>query len=161
MAAIKREAPRNGLLCLILYTTLWLVLSNNQGWLFGSVVILLAVILSWHLKLNLIHFRPLRFPAFFGFYLKESLSAGLQVARAACHPRMAVKPGWVSFDLKSQSLDTHMMLAAFVCLLPGTLASKVENEKMHIHLLDEKRPWRPTVEKLESRLMWLLGETEP
>lgn len=150
---------RAGLVYLLLYATLWLLLSGSGGWAFGAVAVCLAAGLSHFLGLRPGISRLALIPGFVGFYLWELVAAGWQVARSAYHIRMPIDPGWVSFRLNSRSTDVQLMLAAFVCLLPGTLASRVGDGEMHIHLLNKKQPWQPTVERLESRLRRLLGET--
>lgn len=156
---INRKTGRDVLLFLALYTVLWLILSGGKGWTFGAAFIALATFLSILLGFSLRIFRPLHLPRFFLFYLQQLLVAGWQVAWTACRPRMSVEPAWVSLTLKSRSDPTRLMFTTFVCLLPGTLTARVEEGIMHIHLLDKTRPWRATVEELETRLMALLGET--
>ena len=156
--AINRQKFYDTFLFLVLYGVLWLILGGGKGWWFGAAVILLATLLSLRLGFSLLIFRPIHLPRFVFFYLRELLTAGWQVAYTACHPRKSVAPGWVIMDLKTRSDQTHMLLATFVCLLPGTLTSRVHRGKMHIHLLDVEQPWRPTVEELETHLMALLGE---
>ena len=153
-----RTNCRDGLLFLACYGVLWLILTGGKGWLFGTAFAFLATVLSMRLGVTLQTFRPLRLPGLLFFYLRELLAAGWQVAWNACRPRMKLQPGWVVMDLKTRSDRTQMLLATFVCLLPGTLTSRVHQGKMHIHLLNQKQPWRPTVEKLEARLMAMLEE---
>ena len=155
---LDRTKRRDALLFAAGYWGLWLMLTGGQGWLSGAVIAALAAALSVRLGLSLHVVRPLHIPGFLLFYLKELLAAGWQVALYACRFRMRVAPGWVVMDLKSRADHTQMLLATFVCLLPGTLTSRVHRGKMHIHLLNEKQPWRATVEELETRLMALMGE---
>ena len=157
----QRRAWRNGFLIALLHSLLWLLLSGNDGWLFGLAFISLATALSIRLGVDLTVFRPRYFPGLFLLYLRELLAAGIQVARIACHPKLPVNPRWVSLDLTSRATRTQMVLAAVMCVLPGTLAARVSGNRIDIHLLDAHQPWRETVEKLEVRLMALLGETTP
>ena len=143
---------------MVLYTLLWLLLSGGSGLLFGAAFIALAAFISVALGFSLHILRPQYLPGLVLFYVRELLVAGWQVAYMACHPRLSLKPGWVTLKLRSNREATQLMLSTIVCLLPGTLTSRVDKGTMHIHLLDSRQPWRPTVEALEEHLMALLGE---
>ena len=145
---------------LALYALLWLLLSGGTGWLFGAPFTALAAFISVALGVSLHNLRPQYLPRFILFYLRELLVAGWQVAYKACQPRLSVDPGWVTLNLRSRRETTQVMLSTIVCLLPGTLTSGVQDGAIHIHLLDSRQPWRPTVEALEEHLMALLGEKE-
>lgn len=52
----------------------------------------------------------------------------------------------------------HLWLSLIVGLFPGTLASHVERNVLHLHVLDVHRPWRPGLEQLEAYLHRLTGD---
>ncbi len=83
------------------------------------------------------------------------------MARRAFHPQLPLSPRWVTYPLRESSDRVRQLLSAIICLLPGTLASHLEGGNLHIHVLNGEQPWKPTVERLELRLMALLGEASP
>ncbi len=134
------------------YAVLWLVLSNNQGWGFGLVVIALAVIcaLSTELKLPRISWRYL--PGFVLFFLSRMLVGGIDVARRTLGRKPDVEPGWVEHRLQGTSESAHLLLSATTGLLPGTLAARIDGDIMRVHSLDTRSDWQRDIGRLETHL---------
>lgn len=136
---------------------LWLLLSAASGGLAGTVLVLGGAALATGLGVAL---KPLRWrvlPSFCLFFLRELFSGAIDVAARALLPRRTVSPGWVSYPLQEAPPAQHLWLSLIVGLFPGTLASHVEHDVLHLHVLDVHRPWRPGLEQLEVYLHRLAG----
>ena len=72
-------------------------------------------------------------------------------------PKRPLQPAWLDYTLTSSSSQVRLVLSALVGLLPGTLASQVQGDRMRVHVLDERQPWEATVHSLERRLERLLA----
>lgn len=142
------------------YAGLWLVLSNNQGWAFGSVFIALAIICALSAQLTL---RPVgwRFlPGFLVFFLTRMLLGGIDVARRTLGRRPDVSPGWVKYTLADSSSFARLLLSAVTGLLPGTLAARIDGDTMLVHTLDTRLDWQSDIATLETRLAKLFPPME-
>lgn len=146
----------DGLGWVALYALLWTLLAEGRGWGLGVPSILLAAWLSLWLGLRPWHPSLLALPGFVGFFLGRMIAGGWDVAVRALHPRRPLHPAWLCYTLQSRSPRVRLLLSALVGLLPGTLASRIEGERMHVHVLDERQAWQPTVAELERRLQRLL-----
>lgn len=136
----------------LVYGILWLVLSGNQGWGFGLLFIVLAVLCALSAKVRV---RPVawRFlPGFLAFFISRMLVGGLDVARRTLGRKPDVEPGWVRHQLHDASPSAHMLLAAATGLLPGTLTARIDNNVMRVHALDIRRDWRRDITQLENHL---------
>ena len=145
----------------LVYAALWLVLSNNQGWGFGLVSIVLAVLcaLSAGVRVRPVAWRFL--PGFLAFFLSRMLIGGLDVARRTLGRKPDVEPGWVKHRVQDASPSAHMLLAAATGLLPGTLTARIDNNIMRVHTLDIRRDWQHDITQLEVHLARLFPPREP
>lgn len=154
--AVRRRGA-DGLGWMLLYGALWALFAEGGGWSLGVPSILLAVVLSVWLGIR--PWRPsLRvLPGFVWFFLGRMVAGGWDVAVRALHPRLPLQPAWLDYPLRSESPRVRLLLSALVGLLPGSLSSGVEGDRMRVHVLDERQPWEPTVIELEQRLTRLLN----
>jgi len=155
-AALRRGAA-DALFWLLIYTALWALFAAGQGWLLGAPTVLLAVALSLWLGLRPLTIRLAALPAFVGLFLKHMLLGGWDVALRALRPSCPLQPAWHPYAFSSRSPRVRLLLSAMVGLLPGTLASRIEGERMWVHVLDERQPWQAAVDELEQRLDRLLA----
>jgi len=151
-----RRRWADGLGWMLLYSALWALFAEGGGWSLGVPSILLAVVLSVWLGIR--PWRPsLRvLPGFIGFFLGRMIAGGWDVAVRALHPQLPLQPAWLDYPLRSDSPRVRLLLSALVGLLPGSLSSRVEGDRMRVHVLDERQAWEPTVVELEQRLAQLL-----
>lgn len=147
----------DGLGWVALYALIWALFSEGGGWSLGAPTIVLAAGLS--LWLGLRPWQPsLRaLPGFVGFFLGRMAAGAWDVAVRAVHPRRPLQPAWLDYSLTAASPQVRLALSALVGLLPGTLASRIDGDRMRVHVLDERQPWQPTVSELERRLTQLLA----
>lgn len=140
----------------LLSAALWYLLAGGTGWGVGLVVVLAATATAafTHAVPPYLNLRHL--PGFLFFFLVELWSAGIDVARQSVRPKLSLRPGWVRFRLQAPDSRASLILSAMVGLLPGTLASRIRGGELHIHALNLDQSWRPTVERLETKLTELL-----
>lgn len=144
----------------VLYAVLWLVLSDNQGWGFGLVVIALAVVCALSAKLTLPRISWRFLPGFLIFFLSRMLAGGIDVARRTLGRRPDVEPGWVQHRLQGTSASAHLLLSATTGLLPGTLAARIDGDIMRVHSLDTRSDWQRDISRLEAHLCRLFPPEE-
>lgn len=147
-----------GVYWLVLYALIWLVLSGGAGWSFGMPLVLIATMLSLLLGLNPQLIRILYLPGFVALFLRELLLSGWDVARRAFLPRLSLDPAWVEYPFSNPCPRNRMLLSTLVGLLPGTLASRIDGDHLHVHVLDQNLPWRANVTEMEQALSRLLGD---
>ncbi|SFX59995.1 Na+/H+ antiporter subunit E [Marinospirillum alkaliphilum] len=131
------------LLRLVLAATVWWLISEgrNDSWVLGAPAVLLAVWLSHHLhpqpgrRLSLVGLL-----AFWWFFTRQSLLAGLDVARRTLSPELPIQPGAISVPLYLPSGAPRWLLAMTLSLLPGTLSVRFEKDRLLLHCLDMTQP---------------------
>ncbi|MGM8225177.1 Na+/H+ antiporter subunit E [Cellvibrio sp. ARAG 10.3] len=141
---------------LAVYLTLWALLSDASGWGFGLAFALAATLLSLWLTLPTCGLRFFYLPRFLVFFVFETALGAWDVARRALHPQLPLSPAWVIYPLRSPSPRVHLLLSAMVGLMPGTLASHVDNDNLYLHVLDKEQDWRAAVTRMEAHLAQLL-----
>lgn len=143
---------------LLAFALLWALLSAGRGWYLGAPFVLLAALTAALVRLEPWTLRLSALPGFAAFFLHKSLLGAWDVARRTLHPTPDIHPGWDSYQPVSSDPRVCLLLSAIVGLLPGTLASKLDenNNRLRIHLLDTGQNWRPTVQQLERHLCQLL-----
>jgi len=88
---------------------------------------------------------------FVAFFLRESWSGGVDVARRAFDPRMPLAPGLFEHPLAVPSDLTRVAVANTSSLLPGSLVVDVDSTRLLIHALDVESPsTRRTVAATEA-----------
>ncbi|MBA1278877.1 Na+/H+ antiporter subunit E [Pseudomonas stutzeri] len=146
----------DGLGWTLLYTAIWALFADGNGWAIGVPSVLLAVGLSLWLGLRSWQPSLVSLPGFVWFVLKHMTLGAWDVALRALHPGRSLQPAWVDYRLRCESPRIRLLLSALVGLLPGTLASRIDADCMRIHVLDERQPWEATLIELEARLTRLL-----
>ncbi|ASF49091.1 sodium:proton antiporter [Methylophaga nitratireducenticrescens] len=144
---------------LIVYSLLWIVLTESSGIAFGSFVILAATCISLYLAVPTPTLKMRYMPPFVVFFLKEMTMGGWDVARRALSPSLPITPHWVVYSLHDCPENIKLILSALIGLMPGTLASHYKNQQLHIHVLDSTQDWHTVVSDLEKHLTQLMGGT--
>ena len=146
----------DGLGWTVIYACIWALFAEGGGWSLGPPSVLLAAGLSSWLRLSPWQPSLAALPVFIVFFLSKMAAGAWDVAARAVQPRVSLQPAWLDYSLSASSPRVRLILSALVGLLPGTLASRVDGNRMRIHVLDERQPWEPTVRELERRLERLL-----
>lgn len=146
---------------LLLYGLLWVLLSGAQGWLFGAVCAAAASLLSLALSVPVPRCRLRALPRLLGFFVWEMALGGWDVARRVLDPKLPVAPIWVAYPLVHTHPRRQMLLGTLVGIMPGTLASRIVDNRLRLHILDQGLPWQRTLAQLEQHLNAFLGEAAP
>jgi multicomponent Na+:H+ antiporter subunit E len=154
----RQEAPPVSLLEAVLVRTLvlaalWWVLSGGSAynWAVGGVTIVLALWISLKLAApGTVRFSLPGALGFFGFFLLQSLKGGMQVGIMALRPRPDLRPAELDLALRLPTGPSQLFLAATLSLMPGTLALGVENDRLQLHVLDERMPIEHEVRSAEA-----------
>lgn len=148
--------PR-ALLFLLLW---WAITEGVGGWAISLPTIVLAVAASRFLQPRWqLHLRPLGALRFIGFFLVQSLRAGLDVALRALRPRMRLAPALLEYRLQLPSGPARVFLADTMSLLPGTLSTELRDDCLCLHVLDTRLPIEADLRQVEVRVADLFGLT--
>jgi multicomponent Na+:H+ antiporter subunit E len=123
---------------------LWYVLAEGlmiQWWL-GLGVVLLATATNYVLSYEEQNTRALSLRAIvvlLPYFFYQSYRGGVQVAMVALVPKWVVKPYFVQYPLRIRAEDelARLSLAAILCLLPGTVSCRIDENHMLMHVLNE------------------------
>jgi multicomponent Na+:H+ antiporter subunit E len=132
----------------------WMLTEGEGGWGFGAAAVLVAVLASLALAPPApgLRFSPLGFLQFCGSFVLRSLVAGLQVARFAFAPRLAVRPAQHTLVTRLPPGLPRVLLANTLTLQPGTLSVALEEDRLRVHVLDDRQPLEAEVRALEARI---------
>ncbi len=149
---------RTWLLRLVLFALIWWILTDGamDSWPIGLPAVLLATLLSvmlmpalsWSLR-GILRFIP--------YFLWYSMRGGVDVARRAMHPRLPISPGLFDYRFRLPPGLSRVFMANTVSLLPGTLSVELDEEILHVHVLDEAGAINEELHMLENRLADLFG----
>lgn len=152
-AAALRRAP--------LFALLWWVLAEGrlEAWGLGAIAVAVATWASLHLL------PPSRrrlalggFLGFAGFFLRNSLRGGAQVAWMALRPRPGLRPALLELDLALPPGAPRVLMLNTLGLMPGTLGVRLDGDRLKLHVLDERLPVAAEARVLEAHIARLFGE---
>ncbi len=135
---------------------LWWVLTGGgaTSWIIGLPAIALAL---WVMnRLPQAPFWPISFSGllqFIPYFLLQSVSGGIDVARRAYSPMLPLDPQIIEFPLKLPAGRPQIFFLNSVSLLPGTLSADLSGKILKVHVLDRKVD--PQLGKLENRVAHL------
>jgi multicomponent Na+:H+ antiporter subunit E len=98
---------------------------------------------------------------FAGYFARESLLGGVDVARRAFDPRLPLDPGLVDARLSLPSDVGRVMVANTMGLVPGSLTVEVDAGALLVHVLDNGNDTQGGVASAERRVGALLGTRVP
>jgi multicomponent Na+:H+ antiporter subunit E len=144
--------PRTFAVRLAAFGVLWwvLALGDLREPALAAVSVLAATMTSmvlwapgtwkWH-PAGLLRFVP--------WFLWMSMAGGWDMARRAFDPRLPLDPGFVEIELELRSEPARVFLVWVLSLIPGTVASRLEDRRLTVHVID-LRDWDPdTIRRLE------------
>ncbi|HSM20712.1 MAG TPA: Na+/H+ antiporter subunit E [Rubrivivax sp.] len=138
---------------------LWWVLAGGSAWAFGLPVVALAVGASMALQpTRRVHIRPLGLLRFLAFFALRSLHAGFDVARRAFSPGLPIAPAIVDHRLRLPVGPTRVFLADTMSLLPGTLSTALDGDRLRLHVLDTGLPHEQELRTAEAAVAALFNE---
>jgi multicomponent Na+:H+ antiporter subunit E len=139
----------------------WLVLTDaDAGDLAAGLVA--AVAATWA-SLRLMpaqpwNLRPIKLAGYVLHFLRQSITAGIDVAWRALDPRLRLRPGFVVYQTHLAPGTTREAFCAIMSLLPGTLpCGPAEGNGLTIHCLDVTQPVVAQLAEEEALCMQTLG----
>lgn len=147
-----------------LFALLWVVLTGGraESWLLGLPAVLIA---AW------VAGKERRFPTvrlsiwgivrFMGFFLKASLTSGLDVVRRALHPQLRLHPDLIDYRLSLSTEAARVFMTDAISLLPGTLSADLAGNRLTVHVLDRTMPIHAELKALEERVAAMLEAGVP
>lgn len=141
------------------FAVIWWVLSEGDlqaAWI-GGVAVLAATAASLALMPPSGALRLMPTLAFLGFFLRNSIVSGLQVARLALDPRRAPTPRSVLIELTVPEGSPRLIVAGALGLMPGTLSVALEGALLKVHALDSLIPVAAEVAALETHVARMIG----
>jgi multicomponent Na+:H+ antiporter subunit E len=140
---------------LVLAALLWWVLAEGRGFTspFAWLAVAGAAVSTLFLPLS----RPFRLsvvalPRFAAFFLRASVMGGVDVARRALSPSMALEPGFVRYTTALPHGAALTFFMAVISLLPGTLSVRLQGRLLTVHVLDTRLPVHESLEALETHV---------
>mgnify|MGYP006271585159 FL=1 len=132
----------------------WVLTEGEGGWGFGAAAVVVAVLASLALAPPgpALRISPLGLLQFGGTFVLRSVVAGLQVARFAFAPRLAVRPAQHTLVTRLPPGLPRVLLANTLTLQPGTLSVALEEDRLRVHVLDDRQPLEADVRALEARI---------
>jgi len=125
------------------FLILWVVVTGGKkADLVAGVVAALAA--TWAslrlLRPGTSRVRPAALARLVLHFLRQSVVAGVDVARRALDPRLPVDPGFVLYPTRLPSGLGRNMFTALMSLLPGTVPTGSAEKGLIIHCLDVGQP---------------------
>lgn len=144
---------------ILVFALLWWIVSDGTGsWTFGIPVIALATYASYRLQPSRSTLpRPLATLRFLGFFLFQSLHAGVDVARRALGPGMRLAPALIEYRSRLPSGAPRVLLVDTLNLLPGTLTAELRDDIVCLHVLDANLPIEAEVQAVERHIAAVFG----
>jgi len=140
---------------------IWWILAEGRAdsWAVGIPSIGLALVASLYLSPpgNSL-FSMVGLFNFIGFFLLQSIKAGIQVARMTLQPRLDLSPALLEFKLTLPEGMARVLLVNTLNLLPGTLSVRIERDVLRLHVLDQRQPIEQEVRTTEMRIARVLGQ---
>lgn len=126
------------------FLILWVVVTggNPADLVAGAVAALAASWASLHLlRPGTSRVQPAALARFVLHFLRQSVVAGVDVARRALDPRLPLNPGFVLYPVRLPPGPGRNMFTALMSLLPGTVPTgSAERGDLLIHCLDVGQP---------------------
>jgi multicomponent Na+:H+ antiporter subunit E len=126
------------------FFVLWMMLTGgNPGDLGAGAVAIFAA--TWT-SLRLLppgtsRVRPLALVRLALRFLRQSVIAGVDVARRALDPRLPLNPGFVVYPVGVPAGSARHMFTTLISLVPGTVpAGADERGQLLVHCLDAEQP---------------------
>jgi len=134
---------------------LWWVLAKGayDSWQIGIPAILSAIYVDYRLfKLQTNRWSLGGLIILALFFLKLSVTSGIDVVWRTYHPRLPLNPAMVEYPLRLTSAAARNLFVCTVSLLPGTLSAELGAHSLVVHVLDVDRPFRKELNLIEDRV---------
>jgi multicomponent Na+:H+ antiporter subunit E len=145
---------------LALMALVWLGMNGTdwRSWLVGGPVVFAA---AW-VSVTLLPDTRWRLSAggaiaFAGFFLRESLRGGWDVAWRALSPALPLSPAIVCFPLYLPPGSARLLFCGAISLLPGTAVVAITDGSICVHVLDASPRVEEELRELEDHVAGMFG----
>ena len=141
---------------------LWILLTGGvaASWVVGVPTIAIALVALHRLWPRVPRWRidPRGALRFAGFFLRESLRGGVDVAGRVSRRRTRIAPGLLEHAWRlPPDGPWRMLFALAISLLPGTLVARMDDDALVVHVLDTGVPVMAELAVLEQHVAALFG----
>jgi multicomponent Na+:H+ antiporter subunit E len=143
------------------FAVLWALLSKNSwsDWPLIVVCIAAAVAVSAALwPVGAWQWRLVPLLRFVPYFIKESVTGGVDVARRVFTRKIPLDPGFVDFRLRLETEEARVFFVWMVSLLPGTASVRMEGGNLLVHVLDQGQPVEMKLRQLEAHVAGMFGD---
>jgi multicomponent Na+:H+ antiporter subunit E len=158
---VNRGLSRPAVLRALGFAVLWILLtcSNPADLGAGAVAILAATWTSLRLlPPGTSQLRPLALGQFALRFLRQSLIAGVDVARRALDPRLPLTPGFMHYPGGLPPGSARNMFTTLMSLLPGSVPIGADaSDGLQIHCLDVEQPIAEQLAAEEAHFARVIG----
>ena len=152
---------RSTMVRMVGFFVLWVILAGGgqADLVAGVVAALMATWASLHLlPPSANYLRPAALARLAAHFLRQSLVAGVDVARRALDPRLPLRPGFVLYPTGLPPSGSRSMFTTLISLLPGSVpTSSDEKGRLLIHCLDVEQPVAAQLAAEEARFLKAIG----
>lgn len=139
----------------LLAITLWWILTEGSAdaWGLGAAAIALALAVSQRLfSPPHLSFSLSGFVAFLRLFLWNSVRGGVQVAFSAFRGNRTLHPAILEMRLKLPPGGGRILLVNTLGLMPGTLGVELEDDRLRVHVLNERLPIIEEAQEIERAI---------
>jgi multicomponent Na+:H+ antiporter subunit E len=141
---VNRGLSRSAVLRALGFAVLWILLTGGNPADLGAGAV--AIFAATWTSLRLLppgtsQLRPLALGQFALRFLRQSLIAGVDVARRALDPRLPLTPGFVHYPVGLPPGPARNMFTTLMSLLPGSVPIGADaSGGLLVHCLDAEQP---------------------
>jgi multicomponent Na+:H+ antiporter subunit E len=142
------------------FAAVWWVVAeaDPEGRVFGVPFVMLATYASLTLTPSrLWRIRPLGAVRYAWYFAHQSILGGIDVALRAIRPSMPLDPELVEYRMRLVPEHSRVLFADTVSLLPGTLSTGFEGDRLTMHVIDRGLPVEQSLRDVEERVADLFG----
>jgi multicomponent Na+:H+ antiporter subunit E len=143
----------------VVFSAMWWGLTEGalESWLVGVPVVLAATVSSYRLRASPVwRWNLLGAIVFALLFLLKSLRAGVDVAWRAVTRDVA--PQVISYQVVLRQEAAITFFAGIISLLPGTLTTSIDGDRLQVHTLDARKPYAEDLARLEALVAAMFAE---
>lgn len=146
---------RRYLASLVVCAALWAVIAEfeRDSVAFGiPVIVVAALCMAGLTRVRGLRLSPVHAAYFAAFFLWNSVSGGIDVARRALSPSLPVDPGFLAFRARIPAGPAHVFFCHVISQMPGTYVADFTDEGLLIHAISLSQTNEPNLRKVEARV---------
>lgn len=154
---MRRMASHGG--PVLLLAAVWIVLARGgAGWVWAGVLAVATA--AWVYRRSAdpgdrVGLRWSRMAAVLVLFVTQSLRGGFDVAWRILLSGRSFRPGYTTVPLTLGGESPRVLLVLLTGLMPGTLAARLEGDRLTVHALDTTRPIEEDIRRMERAVAGL------